>query len=451
VALLSEVPVSRPPLNTREAAPVALTGRAPALLVLGVFAVWLQPTMTTVRVWWLIALCAIGLDLLLALSPRRLVISRDTVQQVRLGVSGSTTLWLANPTSRRLRGLVRDAWQPSAGAAGDRHTVSVRGGERVAIRTPLTPTRRGDRKSDRVTVRSFGPLGLAARQRSFPIEGHIRALPPFTSRKHLPSRLTVLRQLDGRSAVRVRGAGTEFDSLRDYVVGDDVRSIDWRATARRSAVVVRTWQPERDRRLILVLDTSRTSAGRVGDMPRLDAAMDAALLLAALATRAGDRVDFLAGDRQVRARLSGSGRTTLLNDLVTAMAPLEPALLEADWSMMAGAIAALSRRRSLVVLLTPLEPAAIEESLLPTLATLTRHHRVVLASVADPALSAMAADVGSTSRVYDAAAAERTIGLRGRTAEVLGRLGVHVIDAEPEQLPVALTDHYLLLKSRGLL
>ena len=300
-------------------------------------------------------------------------------------------------------------------------------------------------------MRSFGPLELAARQRSFAVAGLIRALPPFTSRKHLPSRLAILRQLDGRSAVRVRGAGTEFDSLRDYVVGDDVRSIDWRATARRSAVVVRTWQPERDRRLILVLDTSRTSAGRVGDMPRLDAAMDASLLLAALASRAGDHVDFLAGDRQVRARLSGATRTSLLGDLVTAMAPLEPALLEADWSMMAGAIAAISRRRSLVVLLTPLEPAAIEESLLPTLATLTRHHRVVLASVADPALSSMAADVSSTSRVYDAAAAERSIGLRERTAEVLGRLGVHVIDAEPEQLPVALTDHYLLLKSRGLL
>jgi uncharacterized protein (DUF58 family) len=429
---------------------VALTGRAPALLLLGLVAVVLQPTMTTVRIWWLITLCAIGLDLWLALSPRKLVIGRERVHQVRLGVSGSTTLWLTNPTPRRLRAIVRDAWQPSAGAAGDRHTVTVRGGERIALRTPLTPTRRGDRRADRVTVRSLGPLGLAARQRSFPVEGAIRALPPFTSRKHLPSRLAVLRQLDGRSAVRVRGAGTEFDSLRDYVVGDDVRSIDWRATARRTAVVVRTWQPERDRRLILVLDTSRTSAGRVGDTPRLDAAMDAALLLAAVASRAGDRVDFLAGDRQVRARLSGSSRTTLLSDLVTAMAPLEPALLEADWSLMAGSISGLSRR-SLVVLLTPLEPAAIEESLLPTLAALTRHHRVVLASVADPALSAMAGDVSSTSRVYDAAAAERTLGLRERTAGVLRHLGVHVIDAEPELLPVALTDHYLLLKSRGLL
>jgi len=430
---------------------VALTGRAPALLLLGLIAVLVQPTMGTVLVWWLVTLCAIGLDVLLALSPRRLVITRQRVAQVRLGVSGSTTLLLANPAARTLRGIVRDAWQPSAGAGPGRHTVTIPGGERIALRTVLTPTRRGDRKADRVTVRSVGPLGLAGRQRSFPVDGAIRALPPFTSRKHLPSRLAILRQLDGRSAVRVRGAGTEFDSLRDYVVGDDVRSIDWRATARRNAVVVRTWQPERDRRLILVLDTSRTSAGRVGDVPRLDAAMDASLLLAALASRAGDRVDFLAGDRQVRARLSGSSRNALLGDLVTAMAPLEPALLEADWSMMAGAISALSRRRSLVVLLTPLEPAAIEESLLPTLATLTRHHRVILASVADPALAAMTGNVSSTSRVYDAAAAERTIGLRERTAEVLGRLGVHVIDAEPEQLPVALTDHYLLLKSRGLL
>jgi uncharacterized protein (DUF58 family) len=432
--------------------PMALTGRSPALLALGLVAVLFRPTMSTVWIWWLVALGAIVLDLLFALSPRKLLISRERVSQVRLGVSGSTTLWLTNPTGRPLRGLVRDAWQPSAGAAGgDRHTVTLRGGERVALRTSLTPTRRGDRRADRVTIRSAGPLGLAARQRSFPVEGLIRALPPFTSRKHLPSRLAVLRQLDGRSAVRIRGAGTEFDSLRDYVVGDDVRSIDWRATARRSAVVVRTWQPERDRRLILVLDTSRTSAGRVGDVPRLDAAMDASLLLAALASRAGDRVDFLAGDRLVRARLSGASRTALLGDLVTAMAPLEPALLEADWLMMAGAISGLSRRRALVVLLTPLEPAAIEESLLPTLAALTRHHRVVLASVADPALSVMAANVGTTSQVYDAAAAERTIGLRERTAEVLRSLGVHVIDAEPEELPVALTDHYLLLKSRGLL
>jgi uncharacterized protein (DUF58 family) len=430
---------------------VALTGRVPLLLLLGLVPVAIASGLLTVRLWWLATVALVGVDLLLALSPRRLVVTREPVATVRLGAESASALLLANPGTRRARLQVRDAWQPSAGAHGERHMVALRGGERTRVTTTLRPTRRGDRQADRVTLRSLGPLGLAGRQRSVEVPGAIRALPPFTSRKHLPSRLALLRQLDGRSAVRVRGQGTEFDSLREYVVGDDVRSIDWRATARRETVVVRTWQPERDRRLVLVLDTSRTSAGRVGDMPRLDAAMDAALLLAALAARAGDRVDLLAGDRRVRARIAGASRTTVLADLVTAMAPLEPALVEADWAMLAGEVGSMGRRRSLVVLFTPLEPAAIEESLLPTLVTLTRHHRVVLASVADPALSAMTADLSSPRHVYDAAAAERTVGLRMRTAGVLERLGVHVIDAEPEHLPVALTDHYLLLKSRGLL
>jgi len=430
---------------------MALTGRLPLLLLAGVAAVVLRPERSTVWVWWVLTAVAVAVDLLLAVSPRRLDVVRQPIGQVRLGLSGASSLLLTNPTRRTLHAVVRDAWQPSAGAGGERHTVILRGGERTRLVTPLTPTRRGDRVADRVTVRSTGPLGLAARQRSCQLPGRIRALPPFTSRKHLPSRLAVLRQLDGRSAVRVRGQGTEFDSLRDYVEGDDVRSIDWRATARRTAVVVRTWQPERDRRLVLLLDTSRTSAGRVGDVPRLDAAMDAALLLTALASRAGDRVDFLAGDRRVRARVRSSNRTELLSAVVTAMAPLEPALLEADWPLLAGAVAALGRRQALLVLLTPLEPAAVEESLLPVLATLTQHHRVVLASVADPAVTAMAADVSSVTAVYDAAAAQRTMALRERSAAVLAKLGVHVVDADPDQLPVALTDHYLMLKSRGLL
>ena len=430
---------------------MAVSGRFPLLLLLGLVAVVIQPTREIVLLWVAVSVLVAVIDLLLAVSPRRLSIVREPVEQVRLGGGTTTSLLVTNTARRRVRGQLRDAWPPSAGATGDRHALALPAGERRRFTTALHPTRRGDRVADRVTVRSFGPLRVAARQRSFTINGSIRALPPFASRKHLPSRLATLRQLDGRSAVRVRGQGTEFDSLRDYVEGDDVRSIDWRATARRQRAVVRTWQPERDRRVILVLDTSRTSAGRVEDMPRLDSEMDAALLLAALASRAGDRVDFVAGDRWVRARVTGASRTTLLGDLVRAMAPLEPALLEASWPTLATAIADTTRRRALVVLLTALEPSAIEESLLPTLASLTMHHRVVLASVSDPALAEMAARRDTTAHAYDAAAAERTVELRERTAALLGRLGVTVIDASPEDLPPRLADHYLLLKSQGLL
>ncbi len=321
----------------------------------------------------------------------------------------------------------------------------------AVLRTPLRPTRRGDLQALGVTVRTRGPLGLAARQQTREVPGTVRSLPPFESRKHLPSRLARLRELDGRSAVRIRGQGTEFDSLREYVRGDDVRSIDWRASARTRNVVVRTWQPERDRRVVLVLDTSRMSAARVDDVPRLDSAMDAALLLAALAARAGDRVDFVAGDRTIRAQVRAAGHRTIAATLQDAMADLEPVIAEADWSAIAGAVSTLGRQRALVVLLTPLEPSSVEEGLLPVLPALTQRHRVVLASVKDPALELLATGRTTVDEVYGAAAAEQVLLRRRHTARLLGTLGVDVVDADAERLPPALADHYLQLKANGLL
>jgi len=430
---------------------MAVTGRVPLLLLLGVVAVVLRPGTSTVWLWVLAVGLLVGADILLAPSPSRLVLERPPVGTVRLGEPVETRLIATNQARRRVRGLLRDAWQPSAGAAGNRHRLDLSAGEGLALRTPLLPGRRGDLRAVGVTVRLRGPLGLAARQRTVEVGGTVRSLPPFESRKHLPSRLARLRELDGRAAVRVRGSGTEFDSLREYVRGDDVRSIDWRASARTRTVVVRTWQPERDRRVVLVLDTSRTSAGRVGDVPRLDSAMDAALLLAALAARAGDRVEFVAGDRRVRSRLRVAGARDVAGRLQEAMADLEPVIAEADWGGLAGAVAGLGRQRALVVLLTPLEPAAVEEGLLPVLPTLTQHHRVVLASVRDPALEELAATRTTLDEVYDAAAAEQVLDRRRHTARLLRALGVDVVDADAQALPPALADHYLALKARGLL
>ena len=128
---------------------------------------------------------------------------------------------------------------------------------------------------------------------------------------------------------------------------------------------------------------------------------------------------------------------------------MEPELLEADWPGIVGAVQQRLSRRSLVVLLTALEPASVEESLLPVLGLLTARHRVVIASVADPAVTAMAGGRGDADAVYSAAAAERTIADRTRLAAILTRLGVDVVDADPEHLPPALADRYLALKAAG--
>ncbi|MGO4256142.1 DUF58 domain-containing protein [Marmoricola sp. RAF53] len=430
---------------------MALTWRTPALLLLAVAVVLVRPEPSTVWAVVGVVLALVTVDRLAAPRVTDLRVTRAGPGPTRLGEPTETVLTVANDGRRRVTGLLRDAWQPSAGATGNRHRLRLPAGERVRLTTPLLPARRGDLVTDRITVRLVGPLGLAARQAAVVVPGAVRVTPAFPSRRHLPSRLARLRELDGRAAVRIRGQGTEFDSLREYVRGDDVRSIDWRASARSRNVVVRTWQPERDRRVVLVLDTSRTSAGRVGDVPRLDSAMDAALLLTALASRAGDRVDFLAGDRVVRARVRSGHRGDAVAAVQEAMVALEPQLVEADWRRLVGAVDTLGRSRALVVLLTPLEPAAVEHGLLPLIGHLSARHRVVVASVRDPGLDRLAAGREDLGAVYQAAAAERTIGRRRRTGRLLGALGVDVLDKGADDLPVALADHYLELKARGVL
>ncbi len=438
---------------------MVLTGRAGLLAVLGVLPVLISPWPATMFV---VVAVVIGTmlvaDVLLAASLDRLELRRTGDTTARLGQPVHIELEVHHVGKRLLRGQIRDAWAPSARARPRVQRLDIPAGGRAWIATELAPVRRGDQHAAHVTVRAIGPLGLAGRQRTTHADWQVRVLPPFLSRKHLPSRLARLRDLDGMVPVLIRGQGTEFDTLREYVDGDDVRSIDWRATARRGDVVVRTWRPERDRRVVIVLDTGRTSAGRIGvdplssdpvGWPRLDWSMDAALLLAALASRAGDHVDFLAHDRVTRAGVFGASRRELLAQLVSAMAPLEPALLESDATAMVAAVQRRVRRRALVVLLTDLNASALDEGLLPVLPQLSARHQVMVAAVTDPRVDALAAGRSDAAQIYDAAAAERARNDRRDIADRLRRHGVDVIDAAPQDLAPALADRYLAMKATG--
>ena len=436
-----------------------LTGRAGLIALLCILPIAFSPWPAIAFVVLLATLVVMVIaDVTLAASARRLNCSRLGETTARLGQPVDAVLVVENANGRRFRGHIRDAWAPSARAEPRTHSVNIAADQQVRLVTQLRPVRRGDQRSALVTARSVGPLGLAGRQSSHRVPWEIRILPPFLSRKHLPARLAKLRELEGMTPVLIRGQGTEFDSLREYVIGDDVRSIDWRATARRADVVVRTWRPERDRRVVIVLDTGRTSAGRVGvdptasdpgGWPRLDWSMDAALLLAALAARAGDHVDFIAHDRVTRAGVYSASRTELLAQLVGAMAPLQPALVESDARAMVATVQRRIRRRALVVLLTELNASALDEGLMAVLPRLSAKHQVLLAAVSDPRVDHLAAGRSDAAQVYDAAAAERARNDRRAIASRLRRSGVDVVDAPPEELAPELADHYLAMKASG--
>jgi len=421
-------------------AALALAGAVPALFLRSTAFSWL---------WVLGVLALAALDALLAPRVTSIGVRRSVPRSVRLTEETQSTLELVNLGGRRARGAVRDAWPPSAGARDNRHRYSLPAGEVARFTTPLRPTRRGDRRAAAVTVRTEGPMRLGGRQRSLDVPTSLRVLPEFASRKHLPARLARLREMDGASPVLLRGAGSEFDSLREYVIGDDVRSIDWRATARRADVVVRTYRPERDRRVVIVVDTARLSAVRVGAAPRLEAAIEAALLLSALASRAGDRVQIIAFDRVERARAAGTTAEKLMPAAASALAVIEPSLVETDWKGVVQLIQERVSQRSLVVLLTAVDTAMIDSGALRAVAALQREHQVLVGSVADPDLAHMLLGRDSVEEVYTAAAAART-GLENDA--IVNRLrssGAEVVVALPDDIAPGVADAYLALKASG--
>lgn len=469
-----------------------ITGRAVVLAALGAVALAVVPGWSTALVWLGLVVAVILVDVAAAGRPRDVVVTRQVTEVVRLGETGYSTLLLEVPgrARRRLRGSVRDAWSPSAGAgfgseggpgvprgrgagsggaAGSgpsggagRHLVDIPAGERRRVTTPLNPSRRGTRRADQVTIRALGPLGVAGRQASRTVPGSILVLPPFHARRHLPSRLATLREMDGRSAMLTRGQGTEFDSLREYVIGDDVRAIDWRATARARDVMVRTWRPERERRVFVVIDSGRLGAVRLGDETRLDAQIDAALLLAALASHAGDRVDVVAVDTALRARVAGRVGPALMSSLARELSIVEPALVETDWQVVGEVVRRSVAQRALVVLLTALDSSTLQGGLLEVARGLAGDHIVVVASALDGAEEAALAWWGAggaggaggrgaarAGQVYLAAAAERGALERAAAALRLRQRGIEVVEAGADQIATALADTYLRLKRAG--
>jgi uncharacterized protein (DUF58 family) len=435
-----------------------VTRRFAALLLLGVPMPLLLPSpWLAVLTVVLLAAAVAGADAALAGPLSSVRLRRDGDRTVWLGDTAKVTLTVANDGLRELRLRVRDSWVPSAGAGPLFHRLTLAPGTEHPLETTLVPVRHGTRPAVRVTTRSYGPLGFAYRQRSRSWNAgrtpawQLRVLPHFPSRRILPEKLARMRVIEGSQVTRGRGQGTEFDALRGYVIGDDVRSIDWRASARSSDVVVRTWRPERDRRVYCVLDTGRTSAVRVGGVPRLDAAIDAALLLSVLATRAEDRVDLLALDTQVRARVEHGAQNAKLSRLIDGLATLEPELAETDYSLLASELLRRGRKRSLVVIFTALDTAPMIAGLLPLLPKLAARHQVVVAGARDPEVARLAELPPGfrAADVHTAAAAQRTLAERDRVRDVLSRFGATVVDADAGTLASRVADLYLLLKATG--
>jgi uncharacterized protein (DUF58 family) len=439
------------------------TWRLVAAAAVGSLVVLLLPVRPPLGLWVVdgVLLLAAVADWLLAVRPGDLRVERDLPGIVPLGHEAQITWRISHRPGRGsrdpvlggrgLRVRVADELAPSLGAVTRRVRVVVPARGRAVAAATVRPGRRGRFEPAEVVVRVEGPLGLVGRQGRRRVPGVLRVYPPFDSRDEAELRVNKARILEvGLRSAQGRGGGTEFDSLREYGVDDEFRRIDWAATARSGKPIVRTYRAERNQTVLLLLDSGRTMAGRVADVPRLDHAMDAVMMLTSLATRLGDRAGLVAFDREVRAVVGPGHTRDQLSRVTEAMYRLQPLLVESDYRGAFAETLARFRRRAMLVVLTELAEQAVPETLLPALPLIARDHLVVVASVADPEVRGWAAATPvEPAAAYRKAAAVAALADRRRTVARLRGLGAVVVDAPPGRLAPDLADAYLRVKATG--
>jgi len=391
-----------------------------------------------------------ALDALLA--PRRsgLRVTRSFRDPLSAFAPNRIALHLENAAARTQRLDLADAPPASFSSTAHRRRAVLPPRATLDLQYDATPRERGAVTFGDLHVRAAGPLGLATLQWCVPLAQPGRVYPDLRS-------LALLGAASDPAASRrqQRGPreGREFESLRPYLAGDDVRSIDWKATARRGLPIVRQWQPERNQTVWLLLDCGRLLSARLPDgRTKLDRAVDAALAVARAAVARGDRVGtILFGAEVARVLPPGSGRSQL-GPLAEALHAARGAPEESDYQAAFDALDARQRRRALVLVFTDLADPDTSALLIARAAQLRRRHLVLVAAPGDSEIAAAAEAVPrSAEEAWIRSAAERILAERDAAALRLAAAGVRVESCAAADLASSVVGRYLEIKGTGAL
>ena len=386
--------------------------------------------------------------------PQGVVITREFAGRFAVGAESDVQIKLQNHTSRTLSLRVKDEYPPQMKLIGAREaSVRVAAQTEAQLIYALKPPKRGRFEFGQIAVRFLSRLGLAWCQTQVGEPASVKVYPNLRR-----AREAELKALGARSLVAAhrktswRGEGREFESLREYVRGDELRHISWTATARRGKLTTRQYQIERDQTILIALDAGRLMTARIEQETKLDSAVHAALALMSAAARGGDNAGLMVFGRKIQNYLPpGRGREHM-DAALEALYAVEPEMIEPSYARALEFVAANSKRRSLVVLLTDLVDEEGSKELLTSLKLLRPRHLPLVVTIADRDLKAVVRDAPETSQeLFTQSVAEEIMHLREAALRLVESQGGLALDVTAAALAPALLEKYIQVKERGLL
>ncbi len=416
------------------------------------FAIWVGTLV------WVAATLFVGIVVLIVRDSQSvppteaIAVAREHESRLSVGTENPVTLTVGIAHGRRVPLVVRVREEPPPHCAitpGPFFTAILPpAGEPDEIAYTLRPGQRGQYAFGLVTLRIPGVRNLVVRQRAVTLDDPIRVYPNIRAiRTHDLAARRSLRTTSGLRRTRRPGEGTEFERLRDYTPDDEYRRIDWKATARRGKPIARTFEAERAWNVILLLDAGRLMGAPVGDLTKLDVAVNAALLVAHIGARQGDRIGLLSFADRVEAYVPPASGQRQVGALLESLYAVRTQPTATNYREAFTALAAHRPQRSLVILLTDITDSYTPRALVPTLSSAAAHHRVVVVTLRDPELDALAHQpLSDPGAIYERVAAERLGHERALLLATIAGRGIETLDVPADRLSAALIDTYLDLK-----
>jgi uncharacterized protein (DUF58 family) len=385
-------------------------------------------------------------------------VSRQLPRRFMIGEENEVRITIIHGEPRQFSLLIKDEYPPELELRGDRILTATpeRRGVRQAETTVvyrLYAASRGDYGFGDILLRWHSPWNLVIKQARVPASARVKVYPNINeARRHELSAQRSRQMLSGYRRTRVRGQGREFESLRDYVHGDEIRHISWTATARRGHLIAKQFQVERNQSIVVMIDGGRLMTSRIEHLSKLDHAINAALAIGYVAVSGGDNIGLLVFNRQVVTYLPPQrGRAQLLA-MIEELYDVKAQMIEPSYARAFRYLAQNCKKRSLVVILTDLVDRDASAELLAYTAALLPRHLPLIVTIGDNDLRALVAEEPQeVADVYRQSVAEELLQQREEALGKITELGGLALDVPAGQLSIEVVNKYLEVKERGLL